>query len=94
MYRDGLEIALKGLEPAQMKDLMKFLYKKSDSVNHQKIVLECLEVVLSVISASDNFLDDEIDKIMYMINLKFAEEESIIQNASELGSLVEVIESI
>ena len=94
VYRNGVSIAIKNLTSDDIKLLLNFIYKKCDSTNHQSVVLYIFEQCLGFLAQGDKHEDDKIDSLLYKIKEKLDAEENIAVQASELGGMLEVLESM
>lgn len=94
VYRNGVQIAIKNLEGEDVKLLLDFVYKKCDSTNHQSVVLYIFEQFLGLLDRGERFEDQKIDLLLLKIKEKLEAEERIAAEASELGGMLEVLESM
>lgn len=94
IYRNGLEIAIKGLQIDEMGILLSFIYKKCDSANHQNLILHIFEIALSKLRDIEKYEDKEIGQILMKIREKLNREEEIAHEALEISGVVELMEAM
>lgn len=94
IYRDGLDIAIKGLQIDEMAILLSFVYKKCDSANHQNLILYIFEAALGKLRDIEKYEDKEIGQILMKIREKLNREEEIAQEALEISGMVELMEAM
>lgn len=75
-------------------DLLGFVYKKSDSGEHQKIVCTIFDLILnSLDKISPPGNNDKIDKLLVDIREKLDKEIETAQEVNELAGILDLIES-
>lgn len=93
-YRDGFEIALDNMNEKSLLDLLGFVYKKSDSTEHQKLVFMLFDSVIGRIDRiSPSGTNDKVDKLLTDIQQKLENEIETAEEVNELGGMLELIEA-
>lgn len=86
-----MDSAIKGLDEASLLRLLEFVYKKSDSGNHQTIVFFVLERCLIFLGNLDKFGNPSFDEILTKISEKVAREKKVVNMSLELGGIIDSV---
>lgn len=93
-FRNGLEVALDNFSEKSLLELLGFIYKKCDSAEHQKLLFILFDFVLNRLNKiSPVSQDSRVDSMLADIRDKLATEQRAAKDTSELGGMLEVIES-
>lgn len=93
-YRGGLDIAIDNSSEKCLIELLGFIYKKCDSTDHQQLVFQVLDLVLSKINKiSPAGESEKVDSLLKDIREKLGVEVDTASQMNELDGLLEMIES-